>query len=106
MLSLEINTKEREQHIILSGQLEGIEALEFRQKIISVIESNIDRFCLDVQNMDAIDLTGFNAVVMLKREIESRNKRFHLLAPTNNSIHEYIHLSKLNLNQTEVTRNQ
>ncbi len=105
MLSIELNTIEREQYIVLQGQLKGIEALELRQKVANVIENRVDSVCLDIQALQRIDLTGFNAIVILKKEVEQRNKIFKLLSSTDGPIDEYLHLSKLNLNQTIAATN-
>jgi len=105
MLSIEINSIERTQHIMLQGELKGIEALEFRQKIVNVIEKGVESICLDIQDVQKIDLTGFNAVVMFKREVERRKMSFSLVCSADSPIEEYLHLSKLNLNQTIAATN-
>ena len=99
MLSIEINTKEKVQQIKLSGELTGLAALEFRKKIVSVLEEKTSSIVLDMKNINELDLTGFNAVVMLKSTAEARNKTFSMVISAHSPITEYIHMSKLNLNQ-------
>jgi len=100
MLSIEINTENKIQKILLSGKLVGLAALEFRQKIGSVLEEQPKRIVLDLRNIKELDLTGFNAVVMLKSITEKRRKSFSMLISADSPIVEYLHLSKLNLNQS------
>jgi hypothetical protein len=46
-------------------------------------------------NVIEIDLTGFNSIVMMKKEALKRKMSLVIVAQTNHPIHEYIHLSKL-----------
>jgi anti-anti-sigma regulatory factor len=103
MLSIEINTTDKIQQIILSGKLNGMDALQFRRRIESIIEDQSERVVLDVKSIEEIDLTGFNAVVILKCIAEKRGKTFTLNMPPDNPLTGYIHLSKLNLNQNEAS---
>ncbi len=100
MLSIEINTVDRVQQIILAGEFTGLEALEFRQKIGSIIEDQSERIVLDMRNIEELDLTGFNALVMLKSLTEKRRKSFSMLIINDSPLEAYLHLSKLNLNQS------
>lgn len=95
MLSIKNNTTSIKQIITLSGVLNGMDALDFRDKTSTIIEIKEGQLSLDISNIHKIDLTGFNAVVMLKKEAAKRKISFCLVATTDNPIHEFIHLSKL-----------
>ncbi len=98
MLTVEIDTNEYNQHMALIGDLVGIEALEFRQAISTYVDKNADQVLVDLEQMKSIDLTGFNALVMLKKEAEDHDCKFCIQANNNPTFQEYLHLSKLDLN--------
>ena len=98
MLNIENNKSSTQQIITLEGTLSGMEALQFRDKTTTLIEIEEGQLFLDLAKVNAIDLTGFNSVVMLKKEALIRNLRLLIIANTNHPIHEYIHLSKLSFN--------
>lgn len=104
MLGQEIDIVRDEQKLKLQGDLAGLEALEFRRKITSVIQQEIHSFCIDIRQVKKMDLTGFNAVVILKKEVEKRGISFNILSKKDGPLEEYLHLSKLNLNQ-KITAN-
>lgn len=97
MLSMEINTTAAQQSIKLIGKLKGMAALELRTKIGSIIESDAKKVVLDLTQTDQIDLTGFNAIVIFNKEVTQNGQDFILVADTKNAVHEFIHLSKLEI---------
>lgn len=98
MLKIENNTSSSQQTLKLNGALCGIDALQFRDKTTRLIEIEEGQLVLDVSEVSKMDLTGFNAMVMLKKEAFRGGLGLLLIAEQNNPIHEYIHLSKLSFN--------
>ncbi len=98
MLTIENNLSTNQQTIKLSGALSGIDALQFRDKIKTIIEIKDGQLHLDVSQVSRIDLTGFNSVVMLKKEALKRRMTLLVISDTGNPLHKYIHLSKLSFN--------
>ena len=101
MLTVRNNTTSKQQILELKGVLSGIDAMQFRNNAAPIIAIESGQLVLDVTNVIEIDLTGFNAVVMLKKEATNRGLNFSLIASKENPIQEYIHLSKLNLPSIE-----
>ncbi len=95
MLNIENNISSTQQIISLEGALCGIEALQFRDEVTSIIVIREGQLSLDLTNVDHIDLTGFNSIVMLKKEAIKRDINLLLVANRAHPIHQYIHLSKL-----------
>lgn len=95
---MEINTTTEQQSIKLSGALKGMDALDFRAKISSIIEMHTKKVVLDLTQTEQLDLTGFNAIVILKKEVTKSGKDFIMIADKNNAVNEFIHLSKLEIN--------
>ena len=91
-----INNKIGDKQITkLKGRLCGIDALGMREDINLLLKEETNHFHLDLSEVSDMDLTGFNAIVMLKKELDNRGKELLLIASKENSVHEYIHLSKL-----------
>lgn len=95
MLTIENNTFSEQQIIKLRGELSGINALQFRDKASTIVKIKQGELHLDISQISKMDLTGFNSVIMLKKETGRKNISFLLIADTDNPIHEFIHLSKL-----------
>lgn len=95
MLTLENNQNPAQQIIKLNGVLCGIDALHFREKVSSIITVKEGTLLLDLSQLSKMDLTGFNAIVMLKKAAHKRNLSFLIIAGKDNPVHEFIHLSKL-----------
>jgi len=98
MLSIEIKIAGEQQEILLDGDLKGIEALDLRKKISSIIKESATSVIINLSQVVEMDLTGFNAIVIFKKELYQRNKKLYLVAPKDNIVHGYIHLSKLEFN--------
>lgn len=98
MLTIENNQNIAQQILKLKGGLCGIDALHFREKVSSNISIKEGTLLLDLSQLDKMDLTGFNAIVMLKKAAIKHNLSFLIIAGEDNPMHEFIHLSKLSFN--------
>ena len=98
MLSLEILNQQELQTYKLEGNLEGMEALDLRNNLTKSIEQKARQVTVDLTKVDSMDLTGFNALVMIKKEVIQNGRKFTLLVNNDNPVHDFIQLSKLTFN--------
>ena len=98
MLFINRSNTNKKQHIHLSGNLSGIDALSFRDSLYKIFDEESAQVVLDLSQVNEMDLTGFNAIVMLKKEAINRSKDLFLIVQEGNPVKEFIHLSKLTFN--------
>ncbi len=98
MLTVDHSKSNKNQYVHLTGNLSGIDALSFRDNVHSIIYKDSDQLILDMTGVKEMDLTGFNAIVMLKKELTNAQRKLTLIVLDENPVHEFIHLSKLTFN--------
>ncbi len=77
--------------VILSGKLTLMDALTLKDELPKKAEG-YEAVSIDMMNVTEIDLTGFNALLMTKRQIG--NKEVKIKVDSKHGIHDLIHLTK------------
>jgi len=75
MLTVDHSKSNKNQYVHLTGNLSGIDALSFRDNVHSIIYKDSDQLILDMTGVKEMDLTGFNAIVMLKKELTNAQRK-------------------------------
>lgn len=91
-LSVDFKTQGETLHITLDGSLTLMDALELKKILPSKVLRH-QKVVVDLKNVNAIDLTGFNALLMTRRTM-GKNKVCEIIAPKDHTFHELAHLTK------------
>ncbi len=93
MENLSVEFEELNDHLLikLHGQLTLMDALELK-KTLPQKASNYSKVTIDLCKIDAIDLTGFNAILMTKKHL--KDKPLEIKAKRGHSFFELAHLTK------------
>ena len=90
-LNVEFTEKNNCLEVILKGHLTLMDALELK-KILPEKAASYPKTIIDLHGVSAIDLTGFNALLMTKKHLKS--KLLEIKADQNHPFFELAHLTK------------
>lgn len=79
----------------LIGDLSSMHAIRFRKYLLDFIEANEGDLTLDLNQINDIDLGGFNALILGQRKLEQKGKKLELRFGYNMAIREFMALTKI-----------
>jgi len=94
-IELHIEKKFSKTFIKMVGTLEHMEALELKQRLLSLIERNMD-MVLDIREVGDWSLNGLNAILISSIKLRQVGGKLTLRVPADHTIHEYLALTKMN----------
>ena len=80
--------------LLLKGHLTSINAISFKEELLEVIDSERSDCHLDISGIEALDLTGVNALAVANRKIKSIGKKFVIISSASSPAEELLHLTK------------
>lgn len=80
--------------ILLFGDFNTIEAMHFKVDLINFISSNQADFVLDITEINNMDLTALNALIIAQKEVYKKGYKFTIKTSSDSPIFELLHLTK------------
>lgn len=80
--------------VAVHGSLTSVEAIQFKNDLIKRITSSDENFLIDLRGLNAMDVTGVNALVMAHNKIQKLGRKMTLLSNSANAAYEFLHLTK------------
>lgn len=80
--------------VILAGNLTSMDAIEFKRSLLNSMQKDSKDYLIDISNLDAIDVTGVNALAMAHKKAERSGFKAVILSSVENPADEFLHLTK------------
>jgi len=80
--------------VILAGNLTSMDAIEFKRSLLQTMLKDGKDYFIDITNLDAIDVTGVNALAMAHKKAERAGFKAVILSSVENPAEEFLHLTK------------
>ncbi len=94
-LNINITRKSDEVTVSMTGQLASMDAIDMKEALPQLVEANDKTLNIDLQQVEATDLTGLNALFMTKLSLEKMGRKFNLIVNHMNPILDLLHLTKM-----------
>lgn len=95
-LQIKFNNLENQEpmSVKLNGHLTSMNAINFKKDLLRIItEKQTDCF-INISELDAMDVSGVNALVMAHREVESKQRKMFIVSDSDSPAMEFLHLTK------------
>ncbi|KAA3623383.1 MAG: hypothetical protein DWQ02_24585 [Bacteroidetes bacterium] len=79
----------------LIGDLSSMHAIRFRKYLLDFIDNNDLDLTIDLNQINDIDLGGFNALILGQRKLEQKGKTLKLNFGYNLALREFMALTKI-----------
>lgn len=80
--------------ISLSGNLTTKSAIDFKNDLLQVMNDNDQDCHLDLTSLEALDVTGVNALAMAHKVAQRSGRKFVIVSKDYNPAEEFLHLTK------------
>ncbi len=80
--------------VILAGNLTSMDAIEFKKSLLNKMQDEAKDYFIDISNIEAIDVTGVNALAMAHKKAERAGFKTIILSSVENPSDEFLHLTK------------
>lgn len=98
MRNLQINFENLESQnpisVKLNGHLTSMNAINFKRDLLQLMKENNSDCVINISELNAMDVSGVNALVMAHREAQATNKNMYIVSDSNNPAMEFLHLTK------------
>lgn len=91
-----INSNENSVQVALEGSLNNMNAINFKQDLLKILEEERTDCEVNIENLDSIDITGLNALAMAHRNLEKQGRRLTVVSKAFDQIDEFLHITKFN----------
>ncbi len=99
-LTVEMRIEGNRTYVQLGGDLCSLDALNIKDSLHSSVGEK-ETLIIDLHEVERIDLTGLNALIMTQVRLRKKASNMLLLAPDDHALHELLHLTKFH-DQVEV----
>ena len=100
MRNLQVSFKGKENNEALSISLEGhltsMSAINFKRDLLHMLNERETDCYIDISKLDAMDLSGVNAITIAHKQLETDNRKMYLVSNSENPAMEFLHLTKFN----------
>lgn len=79
----------------LSGNLSGLEAINFKKGILETLRNRPQPLIMDLRSIEKFDLAGLNALTVIAREMRQRQRQLSLILSETSPLDELMNLTKL-----------
>lgn len=80
--------------VILAGNLTSMDAIEFKKSLLKNMHQESKDYFIDITQLNAVDVTGVNALVMAHKKAERAGYKAVILSSIENPADEFLHLTK------------
>ena len=82
--------------LALSGSLTTMRAIEFKNDLIKMINTQRTDCAIDISELRELDIAGINALALAHKTTLSHGKQLTILSNSKNPADEFLHLTKFN----------
>lgn len=80
--------------IRLSGSFTALDAINFKVKVLDIIKKQSSDFELNLENIEALDVTGLNALAMAHKRMKEKGCKLVVVTDSDGPAMEFLHLTK------------
>lgn len=92
---MNITSKDESCHVRLEGNISSIDALALRKELEPLVKTR-GSLVLDLTEVEELDLTGFNAIVMTFVLTMKKGGTFRVVAPEDHALYDYMEMTHFN----------
>ncbi len=83
--------------VALKGDLNNMNAINFKKDLLRMVQNEYQNCTVNITQLNSIDLTGLNALVMAHRSLESKGKELTIVCNQKDQIDQFLKLTKFDL---------
>ncbi len=88
------NKNQNAVHIALEGSLNTMNAINFKKDLLNHLETEKTDCEINIEKLNAIDITGLNALAMAHRNLEKQGRKLTVISRAFEQIDEFLHITK------------
>lgn len=89
-----LTVESQNDFLSLEGALRSADAINIKPQLLQRIKASNNNFTIDISDINHIDITGLNSLLMAKKYSTEIGKRLTITAKKDNPIFELVHLTK------------